>query len=166
MSRAILPAIAAGALLLAAPPDLVGQIPGESVHQRRVSLRGEFLAVTYDEIQRMLAEWLKAIDRRDLDRVTDMLNDDVVYAPAEGWMAQGREQVADSLRGRLGRMSAFNFAVSDYDASSNLAYLLGSVHYQLARGSSRQVVAGEASMILVRRGDEWKVRSYFERRTR
>jgi ketosteroid isomerase-like protein len=165
--RAIFPALVIGSTLLAATPrGLASQIPGESVHQRRVSLRGEFLAVTYDEIQRTLAEWLKALDRRNLDRVENMLNDDVVFAPVEGWTARGRKQVGDSLRSLTERMSAYNFAISDYDASSNLAYLLGSVHYQLERGASRQVVSGEASMVLVRRGDEWKIRSYVERGSR
>jgi ketosteroid isomerase-like protein len=152
------------ALAGASTPRIVSaQLPGESAHTPRVSLRAEYLKQTYAEVQQFLAEWVKDVDDGDVPAVRRMLADQAYFSPAEGWIAQGQQEVVDSLTSFLPRVSAYGIAVQDFDASATLAYVMSSVYYQLAHGTERRVVNTDAMILLARAGARWQVRSYLER---
>lgn len=157
------------AALLAAPGALGAQLPGEPLNRPRMSVRGEFLAHTLAEVQEALAEWSVAMDRGQRRVVSRLLAPDVVFSPLEGWLARGSDAVDDAMAEFLPRISGYGLAINDFDASSSLAYVLGSIYYQHADRSgnpaNRRVVTGLASIVLARAGSQWKIRSYVERPT-
>jgi hypothetical protein len=44
-----------------------------------------------------------------------------------------------------------------------MAYVFGQVYYQLGSATVRRSIAGDLTLVLVQRGDTWKIRSYVER---
>ncbi|MEZ4584919.1 MAG: DUF4440 domain-containing protein [Gemmatimonadales bacterium] len=154
---ATLVALAAGA------GPLQAQLPGESVTKGIASLRGEFLAVTYEEVQATLLDWALAVERGDTAKIRPLLSQETWFSPVEGWRALDPEETLVKLAEWLPTVSAYGFTVNDFDASSSLAYVLGSVHYQRRVGDEGKVVRAEVALVLARRGDRWQVRSYLER---
>ncbi|MGE0555875.1 MAG: hypothetical protein AB7R55_20780 [Gemmatimonadales bacterium] len=142
---------------------LQGQLPGESVTKGIASLRGEFLAVTYEEVQATLLDWALAVERGDTAGIRPLLSQETWFSPVAGWRALDPEETLVKLADWLPTVSSYGFTVSDFDASSSLAYVLGSVHYQRRQGDEGKVVRAEVAVILARRGDRWQVRSYLER---
>jgi len=153
-------------ILVAAPSERVlmaQQHPGEPVTRSNVSLRKEFLAVTYKEAEAALADWLRAIDRQDTAAVRKLLAEQVRFSPAQGWVAVDPAEVVDRMADWLPTVSGYGFSIVDFDASASLAYLFGSVHYQRRGGGQEGVVVADATLVLARRGSRWLVRSYLER---
>lgn len=148
---------------LAAAPGLVAQLPGDPLFAERRSLRGEFLAHTLGEVTPVLETWERHLDRGDAGRAGQLLTEDALWMPAEGWIARGRAEATDSLASRLPGLSAYGLTPLDFDASSSLAYVLASVHYQLAAGPGRRTFRGLALIVLRREGANWRIRSYLER---
>jgi len=142
---------------------LHAQLPGESVSKGIGSLRKEFLAVTYKEVQATLLDWAVAIEQGDTAHIRPLLSEETWFSPVEGWTAVDPEDALVRLAGWLSTVSAYGFTIDDFDASSSLAYVLGSVHYQQRLDGVGKVVRAEAALILARRGARWQVRSYLER---
>ena len=148
--------------LMATPSILRGQIPGESVFESRKSFRQEYLDHTYREVARAIGDWTKAVERGDAKRIKKLAVEDLLFSPLAGSLTRGPKAV-DSLVSYLSRVSSLGISPFDFDASGAMASVYASVYYQFARGETRETVTVDASIVLVQRGDTWKIRSYVER---
>jgi ketosteroid isomerase-like protein len=166
-SRGYLPVMTARKLMLAlgltaAPGDLQAQIPGESVYGSKTTFRQEYLERTFREVTQALDDWTKAVERGDPKRIKKLVAEELLFSPLSGWLARGKDAI-DSLASYLPRISSFGISPFDFDASGAMASIYASVYYQLARGDVRETVVADAVIVLLQRGDTWKVRSYVER---
>jgi ketosteroid isomerase-like protein len=143
--------------------QLAAQLPGESVFSSRRSFRDEYLAKTWEDIQVSLTDWSQAVARSDAKTLRALLTPDALFAPLEGWLAKGGE-VLDSLASYTPRLSGYSVIPIDFDASGAMAYVFGSALYQiLGTNGQRSSPQVDVTIVLVQRGELWKVRSYIER---
>ncbi len=145
-------------LLLAGP--LAAQIPGDELpSQSRV--RGEYLSATYADIKQILAEWAEHHQTGDVKKLIRMFTDDGLYSPVDGWYAQGRQALTDTLTHRLGRVKNYHASLIDFTASGGLAYYLGRMRYRVEGAGAD--VSGTFVMVFYLSGRTCRFRSYVER---
>lgn len=151
--------IALAGLLLAGP--VAAQIPGDELpSQSRV--RGEYLSATYTDIKQILAEWSEHHQSGDVKKLVRMFTDDGLYSPVDGWYAQGRQALTDTLTNRLAAVKNYHASLIDFTASGGLAYYLGRMRYRVDGGAGTDV-SGTFVMVFYLSGRTWRIRSYVER---
>ncbi len=138
------------------------QIPGDELPQIS-RVRDQYLQTTYGEVKEVLADWQKYQNENDVKRLRSMFTRDGFYSPVEGWFVQGRENVADTLTGRLPRVKGYHTSLLDFTASGSIAYYLGRLSYLLDNPGAARQVSGTFVMVLYQEGRTWRVRSYVER---
>lgn len=149
-------------LALARANPAAAQIPGESVFSNKGNVHDEFLAKALEEVRLDLTRWNAAINRGDPKKLKELTVPDLFLGPSEGWLARGPEAF-DSIAVYVPRMGGYLATIIDFDASGSMAYVYASVRYQYAGAKGREYRDCEATIVLVQRGDTWKVRSYIER---
>ena len=150
------------AATVAGAQPALAQLPGESVFAGKANIRAEFLAKTFEDVRRSLTDWNAAVNQHELKAFKDLVAPDLFLGPIEGWLAQGPEAL-DSLASYFPRMAGYSASPIDFDASGSIAYVYAAVRYQFTTPKGRDYRDVEATIVLVQRGDVWKVRSYVER---
>ncbi|MEO8448213.1 MAG: nuclear transport factor 2 family protein [Gemmatimonadota bacterium] len=144
---------------------LAAQQPGDEL-QSLSRARDEYLRSTYGELKIVLEEWKDLHARRDVPKLTKLFDEAGLYSPVDGWIAQGRAEIMDSLKVRLPRMQSYSTTLVDFTAGGSLAYYMGRMQYQLDSGAAAgTTVIGTFVLVLHLDGHHWKVRSYVERGT-
>lgn len=162
-NRKRVPIPVAAILSLVLVGDGGAQIPGESAYGPKISMRQQYLAQTFEEVRGTLNEWQELIRKRDLNRLKKMVTDEVLFSQADGTTLKGKEAVGDSLALRLPRIGGYGLIPEDFDASGEVAYIMGSVRYDLQHPTRPTTVSGNFMMVLFQRGPNWRIRSYIER---
>ncbi len=127
--------------VLLAPGVLHAQLPGDPLVSSRTSFRQEYLDHTYKENSKSIAELIEAVERGDPKRIKKLVSEELLFSPLAGWVVRGTEAV-DSLATFLPRVTSLGISPFDFDASGGIV---------------------DAAIVLIQRGDTWKVRSYVER---
>ena len=91
-----------------------------------------------------------------------MFTDDGLYSPVDGWYAQGRQALTDTLTNRLAAVKNYHASLIDFTASGGLAYYLGRMRYRVDGGAGTDV-SGTFVMVFYLSGRTWRIRSYVER---
>lgn len=83
----------------------------------------------------------------------------IVLGPDE--VVQGREKIRAAFAGRLGKMHGVRFTMDEFDLSDELAFIRGTMSYELIHGgtTSTREAASFAMLLRVRR-DEWLIQSH------
>lgn len=144
-------------------PAVSAQIPGQSVFESHRSLREEFLAKTLADVKAATTDWTAALNAKSKARIAAFVEEGALAASLEGWLVQGRAAVVDSLVAFAGRSSAYGLTILDFDAGGSMAYVFGQVYYQTTGAEGRRPVVADVTMVMVQRGQYWKVRAYIER---
>jgi ketosteroid isomerase-like protein len=158
-ARWLAPALAA---TLAAAAPARAQIPGDELPQLG-RMRLEYLNTTFGDVKGLLADWSTRLARGDARRAAQLFTADGLFSPAEGWYAQGRAAVADTLAARLPILRGYHTSFLDFSASGNLAYYMGRFRYEHGPPAASRVVTGTFVMVLYLDGRNWRIRSYVER---
>ena len=138
---------------------LAAQIPGDELpSQARV--RNEYLASTYGDVKQLLADWTEHHRSGDVAKLSRLFTDDALYSPVDGWYAQGKSVLADSMAARLSKVKNYHASLIDFTASGGLAYYLGRMSYQV---EGNRDVSGTFVMVFYQAGRHWRIRSYVER---
>lgn len=142
--------------------EAAAQLPGESVFSGKGNIRSEFLAKTSEDVRRSLADWNVAVNRADPKVLKSLVVADLFLGPLEGWLVKGPEAL-DSLAAYFPRIAGYSVTTLDFDASGSIAYVYAAVRYQYSTPKGHDYRDVEATIVLLQRGDVWKIRSYVER---
>jgi ketosteroid isomerase-like protein len=150
-------------LLMAAARPLAAQLPGESYTTSQSSMRQQFLALTYEEVKATLNDWQESIRKQDLNGLKKMVADEVLLSAADGWTVKGKAEFAHVGAARMAKVAGYNMTAEDFDASGEVAYVMGRMRYDLQETNRLTTVTGDFTIVFFRRGPRWQIRSYVER---
>lgn len=151
-------------LLLLPAGRLAAQYPGQTVEPGWERVRSQYVSQMFQEILPVLEAWRSRLELGDVKGLTDLMEPEMLFSPATGWLAWDRREAAESLTVRREVIRGYFASPLDFTASGNLAYLFGRVAYSAAReGAPPREVRGSFTMVLFLRGSRWKVRAYLER---
>jgi ketosteroid isomerase-like protein len=152
--------VAAGFLLLFAPPAQAQHVPGAPVTDWERARRDYTVAVMRD-YNAVMSDWREVLSNGDGSRAADL------YANGAILMIPGEEPVQgrDSIRAWLGRAALdivdIRLALSDFVASDQLAFATGPMIYTFRESGSvtQRTISGQHVTILVRENRRWRIRS-------
>lgn len=161
-ARPLLPIILA-AVAAAFPASLGAQgVPGGKAagayHSEAIAHR----ARVQNQIANLLAE---LGDRWDRDKPAEVVrmyaaNGTIVLGPEKS--IEGRNEIRKALAGSLGQMRSVMFTMEEYDLSGELAYIRGTMRYELLNGADQRpsMEVATFTMSLRQRWDDWLIVSH------
>lgn len=114
---------------------------------------------TIDQLHRRYAEWMDAIQRRDLEAVVSMYAADGVYMAPGRPRYSGKEAIREAWRTHLARpgFKALYEPDLDVSASLDLAYDKGTYVITLDRDGNANQMRGKYVVVWKKEGGHWVV---------
>ena len=108
------------------------------------------------QIRDVVATWLEASRRNDLDRVLELMDDDVVFLGAGRPPMRGKEAFAAATRGMQPGSIDGRAEIQEVQVSGDWAYVWTqlTVHARTADGAERRM-AGPVLSVLRRKNGRW-----------
>jgi ketosteroid isomerase-like protein len=159
-TRLILPTImiAAAFPATASAQGVPGGKSAGAYHSEAIAHR----ARVQNQVANLLAELGDTWDRNKPAEVARFYapHGTIVLGPLKS--IQGRDEIRKALAGPLGQMRSAMFTIEEYDLSGELAYVRGTMRYEIVHGGDRlpSMEVATFTMSLRQRYDDWLIVSH------
>lgn len=126
--------------------------------------RHEYTAEVLRSYNDVMAKWRVAWMEGDVDAVMDLYDEGAILMVDDSVPFEGRAAIERFVRSVAPGTRELRTGLSDFVASERLAYSLGPIYIEVAKGAAVRSYSGNAVTILVREGRRWKIRSQILRR--
>jgi ketosteroid isomerase-like protein len=146
-------------LAVAASPALGQHFPG-GVSTDWEKDRLEYRADVLRDYNALMETWRTALEKRDARTAGSLYSDAAYVRLPERQLVSGRSAIQGDVENLVPNLVEIRTGLTDFVASSRLAYALGPFWYQYRTSDgSLTSVTGTYLAVLVREGSKWKIRS-------
>ena len=146
-------------LVGAVSPGLAQHVPG-GVSTDWERDKREYRADVLRDYNALMETWRTALEKRDARTAMNLYSDAAYVRLPEGQLVSGRSAIQNDVEALVHNLVEIRTGLTDFVASSRLAYALGPFWYQYrTKEGSLTSVTGTYLAVLVREGSRWKIRS-------